>query len=122
VPGLESGYLTQWLPGLLLSGLGVGMVLPSRTAAAVSRLPSGHYAVNQATRQIGSVIGVALTVLLVGQAGMQHGDFSGLYVRHILLALVGTAAPRGPRLPRPFTSGAGGLAHGSAITAGAGHA
>ncbi|WP_051241528.1 MFS transporter [Azohydromonas australica] len=95
VPGLEPAYLTQWLPGLLLSGLGVGMVLPSLTAAAVSRLPSGHYAVgnavNQATRQVGSVIGVALTVLLVGHAGVQRGDFSGLYVLHILLALA-TAA------------------------------
>jgi hypothetical protein len=47
--------------------------------------------VNQATRQIGSVMGVALTVLLVGYAGVQRGDFSGLYVLHIALALV-TAA------------------------------
>jgi EmrB/QacA subfamily drug resistance transporter len=95
VPGLHSAYLTQWLPGLLLSGLGVGMVLPSLTAAAVSRLPVVHYAVgnavNQATRQIGSVMGVALTVLLVGHAGVQRGDFSALYGLHILLALV-TAA------------------------------
>jgi hypothetical protein len=92
VPGLEPAYLTQWLPGLLLSGLGVGMVLPSLTAAAVNRLPPGHYsvgnAVNQATRQVGSVMGVAMTVLLVGHAGVQRGDFSGLYALHIVLALV----------------------------------
>ncbi|WP_157271432.1 MFS transporter [Azohydromonas aeria] len=95
VPGTEPAYLMQWLPGLLLSGLGVGLVLPSLTAAAVSRLPAAHYAVgnavNQATRQIGSVMGVALTVLLVGHAGVQRGDFSVLYGLHIALALV-TAA------------------------------
>lgn len=95
VPGVEPAYLTQWLPGLLLSGLGVGLVLPSLTGAAVSRLPAAHYAVgnavNQATRQIGSVMGVALTVLLVGQAGVQRADFSALYALHIALALV-TAA------------------------------
>jgi hypothetical protein len=71
------------------------MVLPSLTAAAVSRLPHGHYAVgnavNQATRQIGAVMGVALTVLLVGHAGVQRGDFSALYGLHIVLTLV-TAA------------------------------
>ena len=33
VPGLEPADLTQWLAGLLLSGLGVGMVLSSLTAA-----------------------------------------------------------------------------------------
>jgi hypothetical protein len=63
VPGDQPSYLLQWLPGLLLSGTSVGLVLPSLSAAAVSRLPAQHYAVgsavNQATRGIGSVIGVA---------------------------------------------------------------
>jgi EmrB/QacA subfamily drug resistance transporter len=95
VPGLEPAYLTQWLPGLLLSGIGVGMVLPSLSGAAVSRLPAEHYAVgsavNQATRQIGSVMGVAITVLLIGHVGVQRADFSTLYALHVVLALV-TAA------------------------------
>ena len=70
VPGTEPAYLTHWLPGLLLSGASVGLVLPSLSGAAVSQLPAQHYAVgsavNQATRQIGAVIGVAITVLLLG--------------------------------------------------------
>jgi len=94
VPGTESSYLTQWLPGLLLSGTSVGLVMPSLSAAAVSRLPAAHYAVgsavNQATRQIGAVIGVALTVLLLGE-GAQRGSFDAVYGLHIALALV-TAA------------------------------
>jgi len=92
VPGEQPAYLTQWLPGLLLSGIGVGMVLPSLSGAAVSRLPAQHYAVgsavNQATRQIGGVMGVAITVLLLGQGAVSHADFLPLYMGHVGLALL----------------------------------
>jgi EmrB/QacA subfamily drug resistance transporter len=92
VPGVEPAYATQWLPGLFLSGAGVGMVLPSLSGAAVSKLPAQHYAVgsavNQATRQIGAVIGVAVTVLLLGHVPVQRGDFDVVYGLHITLALV----------------------------------
>jgi MFS family permease len=95
VPGGEPSYVSHWLPGLLLSGASVGLVMPSLSAAAVSRLPAEHYAVgsavNQATRQIGSVIGVAITVLLLGHATVQRGDFDAVYGLHIVLALL-TAA------------------------------
>ena len=77
-----------------MTGMAVGMVLPSLSAAAVNRLPPAQYAVgsavNQATRQIGSVLGVAITVLVLGHAGVQRGDFSLLYALHVALAL-GTA-------------------------------
>lgn len=92
VPGTEPDYLHHWLPGLLMSGLSVGLVLPSLAASAVSRLPAAHYAVgsavNQATRQIGSVLGVAITVALLGHAGLQRGDFDLLYGLHAALALL----------------------------------
>lgn len=95
VPGLEPAYLRDWLPGLLMSGIGVGLVLPSLSGAAVSRLPAEHYAVgsavNQATRQIGSVMGVAVTVLLIGHVGAQRDDFSLLYGIQVALAVL-TAA------------------------------
>jgi EmrB/QacA subfamily drug resistance transporter len=92
VPGTEPAYLTHWLPGLFLSGIGVGMVLPSLSGAAVAGLPQAQYAVgsavNQATRQLGSVLGVAITVLLVGHAGVTRADFLPLYGMHVVLALV----------------------------------
>jgi len=95
VPGNEPSYVLQWLPGLLMSGTSVGLVLPSLSAAAVSRLPAEHYAVgsavNQATRQIGSVIGVAIIVLLLGHASVERSDFDAVYALHIGLALA-TAA------------------------------
>ncbi len=95
VPGTDAAYVTQWLPGLLLSGTSVGLVLPSLAGAAVSRLPAQHYAVgsavNQATRQIGAVIGVATTVLLLGHGAVGRGTFDSVYGLHIALALA-TAA------------------------------
>ena len=95
VPGNDAAYLTHWLPGLILSGTAVGMVLPSLAGAAVSRLPAQHYAVgsaiNQATRQIGAVIGVAITVLLLGNGVTGRASFDSVYTIHVALALA-TAA------------------------------
>ena len=92
VPDAQAAYLAQWLPGLVMSGIGVGLVLPSLSAAAVNRLPADQYAVgsavNQATRQIGSVMGVAITVLLLGHAGLTHASFVPLYACHVGLALL----------------------------------
>lgn len=92
VPGTEPDYLHHWLPGLLMSGIGVGLVLPSLSGAAVSRLPAEHYAVgaafNQATRQIGGVLGVAITVGLLGHASLTRTDFNALYGLHIGLAVL----------------------------------
>jgi EmrB/QacA subfamily drug resistance transporter len=92
VPGTEAAYVTHWLPGLVLSGASVGLVMPSLAGAAVSRLPSQHYAVgsavNQATRQIGAVIGVAITVLLLGHGIVERGSFDRVYGLHVALALV----------------------------------
>ena len=92
VPGGEPNYLLHWLPGLVMSGIAVGLVLPSLSAAAVSRLPAAHYAVgsavNQATRQIGAALGVALTVALLVQPALQRADFNALYLLHASLALM----------------------------------
>ncbi|HEY5951004.1 MAG TPA: DHA2 family efflux MFS transporter permease subunit [Kofleriaceae bacterium] len=71
VPGATPAYFTAWFPGLVLTGIGVGMVMPSLSAAAVADLPPARFgigsAVNQAVRQIGSVLGVALAIVLVGR-------------------------------------------------------
>lgn len=93
VPGTEPRYVTEWLPGLLLSGIGVGMVMPSLSGAAVAHLPPAHYAVgsafNQATRHLGGVLGVAITVLLLGQeSAVARDSFTPVYLWHIALALL----------------------------------
>ena len=65
-------YLSEWLPAMVLSGIGVGLVLPSLTSAAAHNLPPHRFAVgsavNQAIRQIGSVLGVSVAVALVGSS------------------------------------------------------
>ena len=114
VPGTEAQYVSHWLPGLVMSGIAVGLVLPSLSAAAVNRLPVTQYAVgsavNQATRQVGSVLGVALTVALLGDAALQRGDFDALYLLHGALALLTgllclpvDTRPRPPRHPTETT-------------------
>ena len=64
-------YLAVWLPISLLVGLGVAMSFPVLSAAAVAGLPQQHFgmggAINQTARQIGSVIGVAVVVAILGQ-------------------------------------------------------
>jgi EmrB/QacA subfamily drug resistance transporter len=92
--GGEPAYVTEWVPGMVLIGIGTGMVLPSLSAAAVSKLPPQRFgigsAVNQATRQIGSVLGVALVVVLLGRHPAL-ADFSTVFRWELGFALV-TAA------------------------------
>jgi EmrB/QacA subfamily drug resistance transporter len=65
-------YLAEWLPAMVLTGIGVGLVLPSLASASAHSLPPHRFAVgsgvNQAVRQIGSVVGVSVVVVLVGSA------------------------------------------------------
>ena len=66
----EGLYLTHWLPGSLLIGIGVAMSFPVLSAAAVAGLPQERFgiggAINQTTRQIGAVLGVAILIAVIG--------------------------------------------------------
>ena len=66
----EASYLTHWLPGALLVGVGVALSFPVLSAAAVAGLPQERFgtggAINQTARQIGAVLGVALLIAIVG--------------------------------------------------------
>lgn len=92
IPDQSPDYISEWLPGLLLSGISVGLVMPSLSAAAVFGLPPKDYAVgsaiNNAVRQIGAVIGVSITVLLLAKSPLQIADFKLAYSIHIALALM----------------------------------
>jgi EmrB/QacA subfamily drug resistance transporter len=90
--GTEADFLRIWLPAMVMTGAGVGMVLPSLGGAAVARLAPARFgvgsAVNQAIRQMGAVRGVAATVAIVGHADPQLVDFRHLYAAQIGLALL----------------------------------
>ncbi|MEY9963529.1 EmrB/QacA subfamily drug resistance transporter [Streptacidiphilus sp. MAP12-16] len=68
--GVERGYATELLPGMLLTGVGVGLTLPTLIGAAAAALPPARFATGSAVttmgRQIGAVIGVAVAVSLLG--------------------------------------------------------
>jgi hypothetical protein len=68
--GTTPSYLVDWLPSALLIGVGVAFTFPVLSAAAVSGLPAEKFgvggAINQTSRQLGAVLGVALLVSIIG--------------------------------------------------------
>ncbi len=67
---LTPAFMTEWLPGQILSGLGVGMTLPLLGSAALAAVPGGRYATASAVvssaRQVGGVLGIAVLVVIIG--------------------------------------------------------
>ena len=92
VPGTEVAYWSHWFPGMVMTGVATGMVMPSLAAAAVARLHAKHFgiggAVNQAVRQVGTVLGVALTVVLIGHPSPTLAEFRQVFGAEIALALL----------------------------------
>lgn len=68
--GVTPAFLTEWLPGQVLSGIGVGMTLPLLGSATLAAVPGGRYAtasaVASSARQMGGVLGIALLVVIIG--------------------------------------------------------
>jgi EmrB/QacA subfamily drug resistance transporter len=75
----EPAYVSRFLPAAIITGAGVGLVLPSLTASSAHGLPDDRFAlgsaVNQALRQLGGTLGVALTFAILealpGAAGFE---------------------------------------------------
>jgi EmrB/QacA subfamily drug resistance transporter len=67
--GPTPAYVQQWLPGLLLGGLGIGLALPTLGSAAAATLPAANFAlgsaVNATARQLGAVLGVSMLVAVL---------------------------------------------------------
>ncbi len=68
--GLEPAFWTQWFPGQIISGIGVGATLPLLGSAALAAVPGGRYATASAVvssaRQLGGVLGIAILVVIIG--------------------------------------------------------
>ena len=63
-------YATRMLPGMLLTGTGVGLTLPTLVSAAVSAVPPNRFATGSGivtmARQVGIVLGVSVLVTVLG--------------------------------------------------------
>ncbi len=68
--GLTPDYVGDMLGGMLLTGVGVGLTMPTFTAAGAAALPAHSFATGSGMinmlRQIGLAIGVALLIAVLG--------------------------------------------------------
>jgi EmrB/QacA subfamily drug resistance transporter len=71
--GLEPDYVREMLGGMILTGIGVGLTLPTLMATGASALPPHSFATGSAVinmlRQIGLAIGVAILIAILGSPG-----------------------------------------------------
>ena len=62
----EAAFATAYLPSILLTGTGVALCIPQLSSVIGQSLPPNRFgvggAVNQALRQLGGTLGVAVTV------------------------------------------------------------
>jgi EmrB/QacA subfamily drug resistance transporter len=68
--GAEQQFVADYLPGMVIGGAGVGFVNPALAGAATAQLPPARLATGTAvltmSRQLGSALGVALLVAVIG--------------------------------------------------------
>jgi EmrB/QacA subfamily drug resistance transporter len=84
VAGDTPAYATEYLPGMILTGTGVGFMLPTLTGAGASELPPARFATGVGVitmgRQVGSAIGIAILVAVLGGAATTATDFHGAWI------------------------------------------
>jgi EmrB/QacA subfamily drug resistance transporter len=105
--GAARHFAGDFLPGMMIGGIGVGLVIPSLTAMVAATLPPERLATGIAVqvtgRQLGSALGAAILVAVVGTAHTAQ-DFTGawrLMLAASLLAglvLVAATVARAPAL------------------------
>jgi NTE family protein len=68
--GTRPEFLSQWLPGIVLLGIGAGTLFPNLSGAAVAAAPGETFAtatgLNSVARQVGAALGVAVVIAIIG--------------------------------------------------------
>ncbi len=89
--GASPRYALDFLPGMLIGGIGVGLVIPSLTGAVAATLPPARLATGIAVqttgRQLGSALGFAILIAVLGTPH-SAGDFTGAWRFMILASLL----------------------------------
>jgi EmrB/QacA subfamily drug resistance transporter len=105
-------FLSEFLPGNIITGAGVGLVIPTLTGAGASSLAPERFATGAAIltmgRQIGAALGVALLVAVLGVGGSSASDFHATWLITVISALLtgATLAAIGPPSPMPVPAAA----------------
>jgi EmrB/QacA subfamily drug resistance transporter len=109
--GDHPAYLSEYLPGGLITGAGVGLVIPTLTGAGASSLAPERFATGAAVltmgRQIGAALGVAVLVAVLGTATRTAADFhsawlitvAGGLAAGVALAAIGSPARKKVAVP-----------------------
>ncbi len=70
--GTTPDFVGEWLPGMVLLGIGAGTLFPNLSGAAVASAPGESFAtatgMNSVARQVGAALGVAVVVAIIGTA------------------------------------------------------
>jgi NTE family protein len=123
--GAQPDWLGLWLPGSILTGIGIGLAFPTLGSAAVRDIADDRFAtasaVNAAFRQVGAVLGTAILVAMVGDPvglseALQVSDSA--YLFSVFAALASGAVVLGLRRQRAPGALGVGEADGQAAVAG----
>ncbi|KHL09072.1 EmrB/QacA subfamily drug resistance transporter [Mumia flava] len=92
-------YVTGFLPGILLTGIGVGLTVPTAVALGSGDLPPTRFSTGSAVlttaRQIGIAVGVAIVVAVLGSAAGTDAFRAAWWVTAVVAVLAaGTAVER----------------------------
>lgn len=106
--GSAPAYLTEFLPAVVCSAIGVAMCFPQFSSAAAATLPPDEYgsgsAVVQATRYLGGSFGIALVIAFT----TAHAGLDGFRLVWLVITTVGLAVSlASTRLTRRSPSAAG---------------
>jgi EmrB/QacA subfamily drug resistance transporter len=121
--GTVPAFLSEWLPGMVLLGIGAGTLFPNLSGAAVASAPGESFAtatgMNSVARQVGAALGVALVIAILGTPSPPHvmDAFDNAWtfgavclfaagLGCLLVGRMGSGSPATPAVPRAV-SGAG---------------
>jgi MFS family permease len=120
--GLRPDYVGEMLGGMILTGIGVGLTLPTFMATGASVLPQHSFATGSALinmlRQIGLAIGIAVLIAVLGSPDSPAAALNAYERASFIIAAIavsaglvglGLLAPRGEPVPAvsPVVAGEG---------------
>jgi MFS family permease len=117
--GEAPSYASDFLPGVVIGGVGVGFVLPSVQGAAMATLPPALFSTGTAkismARQIGAALGIAVLVAVIGTPAPDHviDAFQPVWRLEVITALAAGIAMLGVgplRAPAPVAAPAEAMA------------